>query len=66
MIADYRQLINRDLPLVERGCSSKAAYGTRGEARSLSRRGRHIGGRLAAYRCRWCGLWHLGHAHRAA
>lgn len=64
MIADYRQLVNRNLPLVERGCTSKAGFVSRSEARNLSRRGRTIGGGLEAYHCQWCDLWHLGHPRR--
>jgi hypothetical protein len=30
----YRQFVNRDLPLQERGCLSKAVFLTRGEALS--------------------------------
>lgn len=64
MIADYRLFINRDLPIVERGCTSKAAFVSRGEARTTARRGRHVAGQLEPYHCRSCGLWHLGHARR--
>jgi hypothetical protein len=63
---DYRTLINRDLPLVERGCTSKVAFSTRAEARSLARHGRRSNGQLHPYHCRYCDLWHLGHRHRVA
>ena len=64
MSLDYRQFINRDLPIVERGCTSKAAFVSRGEARSLVRHGRFSSGNLEPYHCRTCGLWHLGHHRR--
>lgn len=66
LITDYRTLINRDLPLLERGCTSKAAFESRREARSLARHGRHANGQLHPYHCRYCDLWHLGHRHRHA
>lgn len=62
----YRQFINRDLPPVERGCTSKAVYISRREARSTSRHGRGQDGSLRPYRCRFCDGWHLGHPRRAA
>jgi hypothetical protein len=61
MSIDYRQFINRDLPLLERGCTSKAAFGSRREARSLVRHVRRSDGQLHPYRCQNCGSWHLGH-----
>ena len=64
LTADYRTLINRDLPLVDRGCTSKAAYLTQREARFASRHGRHSNGQLQAYHCRHCSHWHLGHRRR--
>jgi hypothetical protein len=64
VIAAYRLLVNRNLPIIERGCSSKAGFVSRGEARSVLRRGRHVNPQLDSYHCRRCGLWHLGHAHR--
>ena len=57
----YRQFINRDLPRFERGCTSKALFISRGEARSMSRNGRRQDGSLYPYRCRYCDGWHLGH-----
>jgi len=65
LAADYRLYINRDLPIQERACTSKAGFTTRAEARSMARHGRHIGGRLAPYHCWFCDLWHLGHPRRA-
>jgi hypothetical protein len=60
----YRQFINRDLPLVERGCTSKSLFVSRGEARSAARHGRRQDGSLRPYRCRTCSAWHLGHPRR--
>jgi len=60
-VISYREFINRDLPLVERGCTSKAVYLTRREARSTGRHGRGQDGSLRAYHCRNCDQWHLGH-----
>jgi len=61
---DYRTLINRNLPLEERGCTSKVTFSTRVEARSLARRGRRSDGQLDPYHCRYCDFWHLGHRRR--
>lgn len=61
---DYRLFINRDLPLRERGCESKAVYLSRGEARSRARNGRAGYAGLHPYRCRYCPHWHLGHRRR--
>jgi hypothetical protein len=58
----YRQFVNRDLPLRDRGCTSKATYVSRGEAKSLVRHGRQGYAGLHPYRCRYCDGWHLGHA----
>ena len=60
-VLDYRQFVNRDLPIRARACESKAVYLTRGEARSTARNGRRQDGSLAPYHCRFCGRWHLGH-----
>ena len=60
----YRQFINRNLPLQDRGCSSKAVYVTRSEAKSLVRHGRRGYAGLKPYRCPWCEGWHLGHPKR--
>lgn len=57
----YRELIDRRLPLVERGCTSKSAYASRREANSIVRHGRHMDGTLRPYRCGLCESWHLGH-----
>jgi hypothetical protein len=56
----YRELINRDLPPFERGCSSKVLYLSRREARSAARGGRRTPG-LVPYHCQWFEHWHLGH-----
>jgi hypothetical protein len=61
---DYRTLINRDLPAVERGCTSKSPFTSRREATHVARHGRHASGQLEAYHCRWCDLWHLGPGRR--
>ena len=63
MTVDYHQFINRDLPLQERGCTSKAVFISRREARSLANHSRLTVG-LKPYRCRWCDGWHLGHRRR--
>jgi hypothetical protein len=60
-VIDYRQFINRDLPIRERACESKAVYISRAHARSSVRSGRRQGGSLSPYRCRFCTMWHLGH-----
>jgi hypothetical protein len=60
-VVDYRQFINRDLPMRERACESKAVYLSRADARSSVRNGRRHDGSLAPYHCRYCSLWHLGH-----
>jgi hypothetical protein len=61
MSVDYHDFINRDLPLVERGCTSKALFLSRREARAWMRSGRRSDGRLDPYHCGYCGGWHLGH-----
>jgi hypothetical protein len=66
VIAEYRHYINRDLPLVERACTSKAGYDSRREASNRVRHGSHSDGSLAPYHCRWCERWHLGHRRHAA
>ena len=60
-VISYRQFINRDLPLLERGCTSKARFISRSEAKSSARRNRRNDGSLHPYRCRSCEWWHLGH-----
>ena len=60
-VGSYRDLVNRDLPLIDRGCTSKALFISRGEARSMSRHGRSQDGALRPYHCQRCGGWHLGH-----
>ena len=59
----YHDLINRDLPLVDRGCTSKSVFVSRREARSSAKHGRSQDGTLHPYRCRYCAGWHLGHRH---
>lgn len=44
--------------------TSKAAFVSRGEARTLTRHGRFGHGSLEPYHCRHCGMWHLGHHRR--
>jgi hypothetical protein len=63
-IVDYRLFINRDLPMRDRACESKAVYLTRGEARQRARSGRHLDGGMKPYHCRFCAQWHLGHRRR--
>lgn len=65
MATDYRQYLNRDLPLLVRGCTSKARFGSRREARALAKHGRMSDGSLAPYHCQYCGGWHLGHRRRS-
>ncbi len=64
LVMDYRQFINRDLPLTERGCASKAMFVSQAEARVTARRGRAGGGQLNPYHCGLCGGWHVGHRRR--
>jgi hypothetical protein len=64
MTVDYHQFINRNLPLVERGCTSKAMFVSRGEARALVRHSRHTDGQVKPYHCGHCDGWHLGHRRR--
>jgi hypothetical protein len=66
MLVHYHLFINRDLPLVERGCESKARYTSRREARTYANRGAHRDGNVHPYHCEWCDGWHLGHRKRAA
>ena len=66
---DYRDFINRELPLVLRSCESKAVFVSRAEARAALRHGRqtrHRRGGLYPYRCRFQRRWHLGHRRRKA
>ena len=64
MIDDYRLYINRDLPLIERGCTSKAAFEGRREARAIANHSRNRNGSLRPYHCSNCDLWHIGHRRR--
>lgn len=64
---DYRDFINRELPLVARSCESKSVFVSRREAQAALRHGRHGRrgqGGLYAYRCRYHRHWHLGHRRR--
>ena len=61
----YRELINRNLPIQDRACLSKAVYVSRAEAKATMRHGHHGYAGLHPYRCRWCFGWHLGHARRS-
>jgi hypothetical protein len=61
----YRAFVNRELPLKERACGSKALYISRAEAKATVRHGRRMGSGLHPYRCEWCSGWHLGHPKRA-
>ena len=63
-VLDYRQLVNRELPLQERACTSKVAFLSRRDALSRCRHGRMGYSGLKPYRCDWCGDWHLGHRRR--
>lgn len=58
----YRELVDRRLPPVERGCLSKVRYSSQREARAVVRHGRHQDGSLKPYRCDFCAEWHLGHS----
>ena len=57
----YRRLVNRDLPWVERTCTSKVPIGTRTEARAQARDGRRSDGSLRPYHCHLEEHWHLAH-----
>lgn len=61
----YRQYVDRDLPIRDRACESKAVYLTRGEARSQLRGGRRMDGSMKPYHCRFCDGWHVGHRRRS-
>jgi hypothetical protein len=61
---DYRSMINRCLPLRERACLSKSAFGSRSEARAVARGGRSSTGQLRPYRCPFEDHWHVGHRSR--
>jgi hypothetical protein len=60
-VISYRQFINRVLPRDERGCTSKAVYISRAEARAYVRRNRRSDGSVHPYHCHACDWWHLGH-----
>jgi hypothetical protein len=63
-VVDYRLFINRDLPIRDRACESKAVYLSRDEARQRLRAGRYVDGAMKPYHCRFCARWHLGHRRR--
>ena len=63
-VLDYRQFVNRDVPIQERACTSKVAFVSRREALSRCRHGRMGYSGLKPYRCEWCDGWHLGHRRR--
>lgn len=63
-LTDYRLYINRDLPIRDRACESKAVYVSRADARSMARQGHRQDGSLTPYHCRFCSQWHLGHRRR--
>src|SRR5947207_1744360 len=56
MLADYKTLINRDLPLGVWGGTSKAAYVSRRQARSLSRHIRRADGKAPVIERKCIGL----------
>lgn len=60
-VNSYLDLINRDLPLIDRGCTSKSVFVSRREARAMGRHGRSQDGALRPYHCQHCDGWHLGH-----
>lgn len=52
-----------DDPQYVAACHLKQRYLTRGYAKQAARRHRKLGhDRLTAYRCPYCGCWHLGHS----
>jgi hypothetical protein len=61
MTVDYHLFINRNLPPLERGCTSKAMFVSRREARAQVRHGRQGDGSVKPYHCGHCDHWHLGH-----
>jgi hypothetical protein len=65
VINDYHLFINRDLPPLERGCTSKVWFASQAEARSVSRTWRHASGSLRPYHCRFADHWHVGHRRHA-
>jgi hypothetical protein len=60
----YRQFVNRNLPIRERACMSKAVFLSRREALNRIGHGHRGYAGLKPYRCQWCDGWHLGHARR--
>ena len=53
----YTSFVNRDLPLREKGCTSKIPYVSRREATTTTRRQESV----KPYRCRFADHWHVGH-----
>ncbi len=62
----YLAYINRTLPAIDRGCTSKALFASRREAKAYARNGRRQDGSLAPYHCRYFDHWHLGHTRGKA
>jgi len=65
-LVSYRQFINRELPPLDRGCTSKAVFVSRREAQTSTRRNVRSDGSLRPYHCRHCDGWHMGHPRRRA
>jgi hypothetical protein len=63
-LRDISELVNRQLPLEQKACLSKARFVSQREARRLARHGQHQDGSVEPYRCAWCSSWHLGHRRR--
>jgi hypothetical protein len=62
---EYRDLIYRRMPLIERSCTSKSMFTSRREANQRARHSRGTDGSLRPYHCDNCGGWHLGHRRHA-
>lgn len=45
-----------------RACTRKRAYSTRREAQVVVARHKREADTVAAYQCRWCKRWHVGHS----
>ncbi len=53
---------NRYVDKRERQCEGKHGYSSKRKAKTAGRRAEpHVSGRLSAYRCPHCDLFHLGH-----
>ena len=48
----------------ERSCQGKVRYETKAEAKSRIKRVAGFAGTLRAYRCPYCGYFHIGHPIR--